>query len=247
MTEALKRPPKKDPQKRTDSPTLPPYARSRKAVAFTTAAAEGRFALQVCAECEHVTYPAREVCPKCWSMELEWRDIQDGGQLIEETTLRTSVNTYFRERMPWRIGTVKLDAGPTVLAHIHGDVEEFARVVMMARTDKSGQGVLMALPDKETPNMTDDRQLRALTCDPKYRRALITDGRTELGQRMAKALADAGATRIFVGIAEEWRPYQGSDELAAIPGVEIMPLDVTDTISVNELAAEMGDKADILI
>ena len=31
------------------------------------------------------------------------------------------------------------------------------------------------------------------------------------------------------------------------PGVEIMPLDVTDTISVNELAAEMGDKADILV
>jgi|GEM_PF-5806904 len=57
MTEALKRPPKKDPQKRTDSPTLPPYARSRKAIAFTSAAAEGRFALQVCDDCGHVTYP----------------------------------------------------------------------------------------------------------------------------------------------------------------------------------------------
>lgn len=247
MTEALKRPPKKDPQKRTISPTLPPYARSRKALAFTTAAAEGRFALQVCAECEHVTYPAREVCPKCWSMQLEWRDVPAGGELVSETTLRTSVNTYFRERMPWRIGTIKLDAGPTVLAHVHGDVEEFARVKMIARTDKSGQGVMLALPDKETPNMADDRQLRTLTCDPKYRRALVTDGRTELGQCMAKALADAGATRIFVGIAEEWRPYPGAEALAAIPGVEIMPLDVTDTISVNELAAEMGDKADILI
>ena len=203
MTDALKRPPKKNPQKRTNSPTLPPYARSRKAIAFTLAAAEGRFALQVCAECEHVTYPAREVCPKCWSMELEWRDIPDGGKLISETTLRTSVNSYFRERMPWRIGTIQLDAGPTVLAHIHGDVGEFERVRMIARTDKSGQGVMMALPEKETPNMADDRQLRALTCNPKYRRALVTDGR--------------------------------------------MPLDITDTISVNELAAEMGDKADILI
>jgi NAD(P)-dependent dehydrogenase (short-subunit alcohol dehydrogenase family)/uncharacterized OB-fold protein len=247
MSEALQRPPKKDPQKRTNSPTLPPFARSRKAVAFTTLAAEGRFALQVCAGCEHVVYPARETCPKCWSMDLEWRDIADGGELISETTLRTSINTYFRERMPWRIGTIKLDAGPPVLAHIHGDVEEFGRVRMIARTDKSGQGVMMALPAKETPNMADDRQLRTLTCDPKYRRALVTDGRTELGQRVVKALADAGATRIFVGIAENWRPYEGSDELAAIPGVEIMPLDVTDTISVNELAAEMGDKADILV
>ena len=59
MTEPLKRPPKKDPQKRTDSPTLPPFSRSRKALAFTAAAAEGRFALQVCDDCEHVTYPPR--------------------------------------------------------------------------------------------------------------------------------------------------------------------------------------------
>ena len=247
MTDALKRPPKKDPQKRTNSPTLPPFARSRQGLAFTAMAAEGRFALQTCNACAHVTYPPREVCPKCWSMELAWRDVADGGQLISETTLRTSVNAYFRERMPWRIGTVQLDAGPTVVAHVHGDVGEFERVRMIARTDKSGQGVMMALPDKETPNMEDDRQLRTLTCDPKFRRVLVTDGRTELGQRMARALAEAGATRIFVGVAEDWRPYPGKEELAAIPGVEIMPLDVTDTISVNELAAEMGDKADILI
>ncbi|MGY8797077.1 MAG: Zn-ribbon domain-containing OB-fold protein, partial [Woeseiales bacterium] len=190
MADPLQRPAKKDPQKRTTSPTLPPFARSRKAVAFTAAAAEGRFALQVCDECEQVTYPPREVCPKCWSMELNWRDVESGGELIAATTLRTSVNTYFRERMPWRIGTVQLDAGPTVLAHIHGDVEEFARVTIIARTDKSGQGVMLALPVKETLNMADDRQLRALTCNPKYRRALVTDGRTELGQRMVKALAD---------------------------------------------------------
>ena len=247
MAEALRKPPKKNPQQRTVLPTLPPYSRSRRSLGFTAAAAEGRFALQVCGRCGHVTYPARELCPKCWSTELAWRDVESGGQLIAETTLRTSVNTYFRERMPWRVGTVALDAGPTVLAHLHGDVGDKQRVRMIARTDKSGQGVLFALPEKETANMADDRQLRTLTCDPKYRRALITDGRSELGQRMARALADAGATRIFVGIAEEWRPYPGKDALTSIPGVEIMPLDVTDTISVNELAAEMADKADILI
>jgi NAD(P)-dependent dehydrogenase (short-subunit alcohol dehydrogenase family)/uncharacterized OB-fold protein len=247
MTDALARPQKKNPQNRTTSPTLPPIARSRKAIAFTTAAAQGRFALQVCAACEHVMYPAREICPKCWSMDIAWRDVATGGELIAETTLRTSVNTYFRERMPWRIGTIQLDAGPTVLAHIHGDVGEFERVTMIARTDKSGQGVMLALPEQETKNMADDRQLRALTCDPKYRRALVTDGRSELGQCMAKALADAGTTRIFVGIAEQWRPFSGRDALSAITGVEIVPLDITDTISVNELAGEMGDKADILV
>jgi len=180
-------------------------------------------------------------------MELNWVPVEDGGKLVTETTLRTSINTHFRERMPWRVGTVQLDAGPSVLAHIHGDVEERARVRVIARTDKSGQGVMLALPQKETPNMADDKQLRALTCDPKFRRVLVTDGRTDLGQSMAKALADAGASIIFVGIAEEWRPFAGSDELRAIPGVEIMPLDITDTISVEELAGEIGGKTDILV
>jgi len=247
MTGPLQKPPKKNPQQRTVSPTAPPGARSRKAVAFSTAAAEGRFMLQVCAECSDVIYPAREICPKCWSMDVPWRDIADGGELIAETTLRTSVNTYFRERIPWRIGTVRLDAGPLVLAHIHGDVGEYGRIKMIARTDKSGQGVMLALPEKETANMADDKQLRQLTCDPKHRRILVTDGRTELGQCTVNALAGAGVAKIFVGIAEQWRPYKGSAELAAVPGVEIVPLDLTDTVSVNELAAVIGGKTDILI
>ena len=247
MTEPLQRPPRKDPQKRTITPTLPPRARSRKALAFSTAAAAGRLALQACAKCECVIYPPREMCPQCWSLDLDWQDIADGGELISETTLRTSVNTYFRERMPWRIGSVRLDAGPMVIAHIHGDVGEYERVKMIARTDKSGQGVLLALPDKETANMADDKQLRELTCDPKHRRVLVTDGRSELGQCTVNALASAGAAKIFVGIAEDWRPYEGAAELVAVPGVEIMRLDVTDTISVNELASEIGGKTDILV
>ena len=247
MTAPLAKPPRKDPQKRTVLPTLPPFARSRRALGFTAAAAEGRLALQRCANCAEVFYPARELCPVCWSADVPYDDIDGSGRLLAETTLRTSINTYFRERMPWRVGTVELDAGPRVLAHLHGDVEPYADVRVIARTDKSGQGVLFALPAKETPNMADDRQLRELTSDPKHRRVLITDGRTELGQRMAEALAGAGASLLIVGIAEDWRPYPGKEALAAIPGVELMPLDVTDTTSVQELAGEVGGKVDILI
>jgi len=247
MTEALKRPSRKNPQKRTPVPTLPPHLRSRSSMAFTTAAAEGLFKLQRCSRCAGVIYPAREICPRCWSLELNWEVMPPGGQLITETTLRTSNNIYFRERMPWRVGTVLLDAGPPVLTHVHGDVTERARVKVIARTDKSGQGVLFALPEQETPNMADDQQLRTLTCDPKFRRVLITDGRTEVGQAMAKALVEAGASSVFVGLAENWRPYPGKESLAALPRVELMSLDLTDTRSVEELAGEIGGKVDILI
>jgi NAD(P)-dependent dehydrogenase (short-subunit alcohol dehydrogenase family)/uncharacterized OB-fold protein len=229
------------------SPALPPFARSRKGIAFTTAAAEGRFRLQKCAACAHVCYPPREACPKCWCSDLPWTDMPEGGTLLTESTLRTSFNAWFRERMPWRIGTIKLDAGPVVLAHIHGAVAERARVRMIARTDKSGQGVLMALPEKETPNMTDDRQLHALTCNPASRRVLITDGCTETGQSIARAVAAAGASAIFVGIAENSRSCPGREALETVPGVELMPLDLGDPRSVEELAGRIGDKVDILI
>ncbi len=247
MTDPLRKPPRKNPQKRTPLPTLPPFVRSRAALGFSVAAAAGRFELQVCSACEKATWPPRDICPSCWSLKLRWQPVAVGGQLLAETTLRTSINTYYRERMPWRMGTVKLDAGPIVYAHVHGDVKPGSPVRMIARTDKSGQGVMMALPAEETPNMEDDAEYRTLTCHPKHRRVLVTDGRTALGQKTARALADAGASSIYVGIAEAWRPYDGADELAAIPGVEIMPLDITDTRSVDELSGEIGGKVDILV
>ncbi len=247
MTDPLQKPPKKNPQRRAVLPTLPPAFRSRKALAFTAAAAEGRFCLQKCNDCAKFTYPPREACPHCLSMDLSWQDIPTGGHLIAETLVRTSTNTYFRERTPWRSGTVKLDAGIAVLAHIHGDVARGGRVHMIARTDKSGKGVMMALPEQEVENMGDDKQLRELTCDPKHRRVLITDGRTEVGQTLAKTLGQAGASTVFVGQAEDWRSFAGLKNLLDIPNVEIMPLDITDTISVQNCAAEIGGKVDILI
>ena len=81
MTDPLQRPPRKNPQKRTVLPTLPPFSRSRKAIAFSAAAAEGRFVLQVCRFCWEACYPAHEICPNCWSMALDWKDVEDGGKL----------------------------------------------------------------------------------------------------------------------------------------------------------------------
>ena len=251
MSTPLQKPAKKNPQVRARMPTLPPAFRSRKALGFSVAAAEGRFCLQQCDDCNTIAYPPREACPHCLSMNIVWKDMPTGGKVIAETTIRTSTNTYFRERMPWRTGTIMLDAGIVVLAHIHGDVANSqtgeARVKMIARTDKSGKGVMMALPEDEVENMVDDRQFRELTCNPKHRRVLITDGRAEVGLALAQAMARAEAAIIFVGVAEQWRGSSIHKSLMEVPNVEIMPLDITDTNSVQECAGEIGGKVDILI
>ena len=247
MTEPLAPPPKKDPQKPQRVPTLPPAGRSRAAMGLTAAAAEGRFMLQHCASCGTVQYPPRDACCRCLSTDLPWRDTDPSGELIAETVVRTSPNLYFRDRAPWRVGTVQLRAGPSIICHLHGDCATGAPVRLVNRLDRTGQGVLMALPKEATPNMGDDPELRVLVADPKHRRVLITDARQENAPARAKALLDAGAATVFVGEAEGWRPYLQREILAAMPGVTLLPLDVTDGSSVVELAGEIGGKTDILI
>jgi NAD(P)-dependent dehydrogenase (short-subunit alcohol dehydrogenase family)/uncharacterized OB-fold protein len=247
VTEPLARPKRKNPLQRTRLPLSPQGVRSRTAHGLTAAAAEGRFALQVCLDCGTVSYPPRDACPSCFSARLPFRDLPNGGTLIAETTVRTSTDPYFRERTPWRVGTVKLDVGPVVVAHLHADVAEGQRVRLEFKLDKSGSAVAMALPEKDTEHMADDPHLREMTCDPKFRRVLVTDGRTSVGQAMAKALSDAGASIIFVGLADAWKPFPGLDSLRRIDRVEIVPLDVTDTESVNEQAEQNGARIDIVV
>jgi NAD(P)-dependent dehydrogenase (short-subunit alcohol dehydrogenase family)/uncharacterized OB-fold protein len=247
MTKPLARPKRKNPLSKTRLPLSPQAARSRTAQGLTAAAAEGRFALQTCADCGTIVYPPRDACPACLSPRLPYRDVDARGTLVAETTVRVSSDPYFRERTPWRIGTVKLDAGPVLVAHLHGDTKEGARVRLELKLDKSGAPVVLALPDKDTPHMQDDPQLRELTSDPKFRRVLITDGRTAVGQAMAKAFSEAGASIVFVGIADAWKPFSGMETLRGIERTEIVPLDMTDTESVAEQAEQNGGRIDIIV
>jgi NAD(P)-dependent dehydrogenase (short-subunit alcohol dehydrogenase family)/uncharacterized OB-fold protein len=248
MTTPIARPKRKNPVLRTRLPTLPPPARSRIALGLTAGAARGAFELQVCEDCGAVQYPPREACGACLSLRLHWR-VQDGaGELIAETRLHHSQELYFRERLPWRIGLVRLDAGPSVVVHVHGDVTRApARVRVASQLDRANQATLIALPAHATPHMADDLELREMTCDPKFRKVLITDGKTAVGQALCQQLAAAGADLIWAGFSEPWKKLPGSEKLADIPQVTRVSLDVTNERSVQELAAEIGGKVDIVI
>jgi NAD(P)-dependent dehydrogenase (short-subunit alcohol dehydrogenase family)/uncharacterized OB-fold protein len=244
----LDRPKRKNPVLRTRLPTLPPAARSRVALGLTAAAALGRFELQQCRDCGTVQYPPREACQTCLSISLNWKTQSPDGELLALTVLHHSNDLFFRERLPWRLGLVKLDCGPTVVAHLHASIEKpSARIRVTAMLDRAGQAVLVALPEKEAPSMADDRQLREFTCDPKHRKVLVTDGKTAVGQSLVGSLAKAGAELIWVGHAEPWKKFPGFDELQKIPQVTLVPLDVTDSKNVREAAAEIAGKVDILV
>lgn len=248
MTMPFMKPPRKNPVLRTPQLNLPPAARGRVALGLTAAAAEGHFALQVCAGCGALQYPPREACHRCLSNELPWQAQTGEGELLAATTLTHSNDLFFRERLPWRLGMVRLDAGASVMVHLHGEVGEApVRVRVGARLDRTGQAVLIGYPEKGTAHMADDPMLREMASDPKHRKVLVTDGKSPVGQAVVRALAKAGADMVWVGHAEPWKRLPGLAELAALPQVTLVPLDVTDERSVHELAGEIGGKVDIVV
>ncbi len=248
MTMPLMRPKRKNPVLRTRQMNLPPWQRGRVALGITAAAAEGRFELQVCEDCGTVQYPPREACHKCLSAALRWRAQSGEGALIASTTLHHSNDLFFRERLPWRLGLVHLDAGPTLVVHLHGEVGNApTRVRVGARLDRAGQAVLIGFPNEGSPHMADDKMLREMTSDPKFRKVLVTDGKTPVGQALVRALVQAGADIVWVGHAEPWKKLGGLEDISALPQVTLVPLDLTNGRQVSELAGEIGGKVDIVI
>ncbi|MDE0718618.1 MAG: zinc ribbon domain-containing protein, partial [Rhodospirillaceae bacterium] len=258
MAAPLRKPKRKNPVLRTRAPMLPPAPRSRISLGLTSGAARGVFELQVCRDCGAVQYPPREACRVCLSDRLDWKPHSGAGELVAHTTLRHAMENYFRERLPWRLGIVKLDGdgppgksdseAPSLIVHVHGDcAEPPARVRIRAMLDRSGQAVLLALPEKDTPHMSDDPQMRELTCHPKFRKVFVTDGKGPVGQAVVKAMIAAGSDLVWVGEAAPWKKIPGFEEIKALPEVTVVDLDVTNPDSVKRCAGQIGPKVDILV
>ena len=92
--------------------------------------------------------------------------------------------------------------------------------------------------------MSDDKMLREMTSDPKFRKVLITDAMTGVGQALVRALVNAGADLIWAGHAEPWKRHgSGLDDIATLPQVTLVPLDLSNERSVTELSGQIAKSA----
>jgi NAD(P)-dependent dehydrogenase (short-subunit alcohol dehydrogenase family)/uncharacterized OB-fold protein len=212
---------------------LPPGSRSRAALGLTAAAAIGRFELQTCLACGAIQYPPREACHRCLSVRLQWRQQADGGELLARTTLFHSNEPYFRRRLPWSIGLIRLDCGPSVIAHLHGNAQTTAgmRMRMALRLDRAGCAVLVAFPAEEVSDVIEDVQSKKI---------LVTDASSETGAALVHALATLGAGTIWAGSADTALSFPTLD--AVFP----LSLDMTSDASVAA-AASIASEVDVLI
>ena len=125
---------------------LPPAKRTRLGQAMTEATLPGSLHLQHCQDCAAVQYPPRELCYHCLGDQLNWCATEPAGAVLASTDLHHSLEPWFRERSPWLMGSIKLDCGPVVLAHLAPDCAAAGSAVwVLNQRDASGQAVLMAV------------------------------------------------------------------------------------------------------
>jgi NAD(P)-dependent dehydrogenase (short-subunit alcohol dehydrogenase family)/uncharacterized OB-fold protein len=213
--------------------------------AMSARAATGRFVLQVCTGCGEATYPPRDACPRCWG-ELAWQDCDRGAEVLCETTIRVSTDLYFRDHLPWRMGKVALDRGPVALAHLHRALSPGDRAEIHLLLDRGGNAAMFALPAGGSFDMTDP-QLREFVIPVRDRTILVTEARSAIGTAVVRALHEAGARLIVAGMPPPARARDAADPVLTLDGVQMVPLDVTDTMSVAEALGKIGGPLDIVI
>lgn len=100
--------------------------------------------LQCCGQCQHINYPPRELCGHCLADNLQWQAVDASGVLQARTELHYSLEPTYAQHLPWAVGSIKLDCGPVVLAHLQPDIEVGAAVRLSVIQDPAGNAMLAA-------------------------------------------------------------------------------------------------------
>jgi len=98
----------------------PPKTRSLLGAAFSNANYQGILKLQHCEACNTINYPPRELCYRCLSDQLKWRETSPEGQILSVSELHHSQWEFFKrkiEKAPWPIATIEV-AGQVMFAHL---------------------------------------------------------------------------------------------------------------------------------
>jgi len=87
-----------------------------------------------CRSCTSLLLPPKNVCPKCFSTDLEWTELEKKGKLLTYTVIHVSPR-QFQSMAPYAIGIIKLEDGPHLLGMIRQVKPEEIKVGMNLTVD----------------------------------------------------------------------------------------------------------------
>lgn len=121
----------------------------------------GRLTIPQCKSCGHWIFFPRRHCDKCWSQDLEWKEVKGTGTLYTYTLTRIPTLPDFADEMPQKMAVVELDEGVRINTTLIGVDEAEIKVGMRVKpvfdTVKSDGTALLRFTaaDKDMPERID--------------------------------------------------------------------------------------------
>ncbi|MGI5242203.1 Zn-ribbon domain-containing OB-fold protein [Dactylosporangium sp. CA-139066] len=84
---------------------------------YWAGAAEGELRLPRCAECDHVFFYPRSICPRCSSSKIEWFAASGRGTLHSYLISHRPARGFEGEE-PYAVAVVELREGPRLMSNI---------------------------------------------------------------------------------------------------------------------------------
>ena len=97
---------------------------------YWDATAEGKLLIKHCTACDRAFFYPRAHCPRCWSMETEWREASGDGTVYTFTVIQQNDLPPFRDRLPYVVAIVELAEGVRMTTNIEGCAPEDVRCGM---------------------------------------------------------------------------------------------------------------------
>lgn len=85
---------------------------------FWNAVSDGRLIVQFCEDCENSIFYPRIICPYCWGDRLIWRQSFGKGRLKSFSVVHKPAHPGWLPAVPYVVGLVELEEGPTMLSYI---------------------------------------------------------------------------------------------------------------------------------
>jgi uncharacterized OB-fold protein len=100
---------------------------------YWDAAREGKLFIKHCNACGQDFFYPRTYCPKCWSIDTEWKEASGRGRIYTFTVVQQNDLPPFNDRVPYVVAIVELDEGVRMTSNIEGVAPDDVRCDMRVR------------------------------------------------------------------------------------------------------------------
>ncbi|GAA1884070.1 hypothetical protein GCM10009715_32970 [Paeniglutamicibacter psychrophenolicus] len=108
----------------TTSIAKPGFVSTRLTTPYWRAAEAGKLLLQECLECGHLQHYPRNLCTKCWSQDLQWKEAAGDASIWSFTVVGIPGHPAWGDEIPYILALVELVEGPRLMTNIVGCAPE---------------------------------------------------------------------------------------------------------------------------